>query len=30
MDFKNEQHRKVFAETIQKLDKKNYALVVVY
>lgn len=25
MDFKNEQHRKVFAETIQKMDKKNYA-----
>lgn len=26
MDFKNEQHRKVFAEAVWKLDKKNHAL----
>lgn len=26
MDFKNEQHREVFSEAVQKLDKKNYAL----
>lgn len=26
MDFKNEQHRKVFTEAVQKLDKKNDAL----
>lgn len=27
MDFKNEQHRKVFTEAVQKLDKKNDALI---
>lgn len=26
MDFKNEQHQEVFSEAVQKLDKKNYAL----
>lgn len=26
MDFKNEQHRKVFTEAVQKLDKRNDAL----
>ncbi len=26
MEFKNEKHRKVFTETIQKHNKKNYAL----
>lgn len=26
MDFRNEKHQAVFAETVKKLDKKNYAL----